>query len=372
MERIEDFTMKTLLLLTLVTFAQSISYCNFTLSTKNLLLELEQEHGVDLEVTCFNETDEYNTILEFLIQNKDIVNIEPPILLIDPVNSTHQFFIEAASAGHTEVVISTPDDTVKFKPLYLIVNVFKHHYLDILSKIFGWIYILSWGASYYPQIFLNYKRKSVIGLNFDFVALNIVGYCMYGIFILNVFFVEEIQDEYFRRHPRGLIPVKINDVVYNIHGISALIVTVIQCFVYEKGNQIVTMFGRVTLTLIFTFSLIIVILAGLNVIEWLDFLYYCSYNKVIITALKYIPQAYMNYKRKSTQGWSIGLVILQLSGGIFSVLQMILDSYNYNDWVSIFGNPTKFLAGMLNILFPTYFVIQHYVLYRPTPIINKV
>lgn len=372
MERIEDFTMKTLLLLTLVTFAQSISYCNFTLSTKNLLLELEQEHSVDLEVTCLNETDEYNTILEFLIQNKDIVNVEPPILLVDPVNSTHQFFIEAASAGHTEVVISSADDTVKFKPLYLIVNVFKRHYLDILSKIFGWIYILSWGASYYPQIFLNYKRKSVIGLNFDFVALNIVGYCMYGIFILNVFFVGDIQDEYFRRHPRGLIPVKINDVVYNIHGISALIVTVIQCFVYEKGNQIVTMFGRVTLTLIFTFSLIIVILAGLNVIEWLDFLYYCSYNKVIITALKYIPQAYMNYKRKSTQGWSIGLVILQLSGGIFSVLQMILDSYNYNDWASIFGNPTKFLAGMLNILFPTYFVIQHYVLYRPTPIINKV
>ena len=372
MERIEDFAMKTLLLLMFVTIAHSLSYCNFKLSSENLLLELKEESTIDLEVTCFNETtDDYNTVLEFLIQNKDVVYVQPPILILNPVNSTERIFIEGGSAGHTEVAIAAVDSTVKFKPLYIIVNVFKHNYLDILSQIFGWIYILSWGTSYYPQIYLNYKRKSVIGLNFDFVALNIVGYILYGVFILCVFFISDIQEEYFHRHPRGLIPVKVNDVVYNLHGTTALTVTVIQCFIYERGNQVVSLFGRIILGLIFTFSTIIIILAGVNVMDWLDFLYYCSYNKIVITALKYIPQAYMNFKRKSTQGWSIGLVILQLSGGIFSLLQMVLDSYNYNDWISIFGNPTKFMVGMLNLVFPTFFLIQHYILYRRRTPINK-
>ena len=39
-------------------------------------------------------------------------------------------------------------------------------------------------------------------------------------------------------------------------------------------------------------------------------------------------QAYMNYQRKSTQGWSIGNVLLDFTGGAFSLLQMFLLSYN--------------------------------------------
>ena len=45
----------------------------------------------------------------------------------------------------------------------------------------------------------------------------------------------------------------------------------------------------------------------------------CSFLKV-----------YMNYKRKSTVGWSIGNVLLDFAGGALSILQMILISYNYS------------------------------------------
>ena len=41
-----------------------------------------------------------------------------------------------------------------------------------------------------------------------------------------------------------------------------------------------------------------------------------------------ILQAFMNYRRKSTEGWSIGNVLLDLTGGSFSLLQMFLISYN--------------------------------------------
>lgn len=39
-------------------------------------------------------------------------------------------------------------------------------------------------------------------------------------------------------------------------------------------------------------------------------------------------QAIMNYRRQSTEGWSIGGVLMDFSGGIMSILQMFLQSYN--------------------------------------------
>ena len=36
----------------------------------------------------------------------------------------------------------------------------------------------------------------------------------------------------------------------------------------------------------------------------------------------------MNYRRKSTVGWSIGNVLLDFTGGSLSILQMFLLAYN--------------------------------------------
>jgi hypothetical protein len=72
----------------------------------------------------------------------------------------------------------------------------------------------------------------------------------------------------------------------------------------------------------------------------------------------------MNYKRKSTEGWSIGNILLDFTGGILSVLQMFLLAINYDDWSSIFGSPTKFGLGFFSILFDILFIVQHYILYR--------
>lgn len=36
----------------------------------------------------------------------------------------------------------------------------------------------------------------------------------------------------------------------------------------------------------------------------------------------------MNFYYKSTEGWSIGGVLLDFTGGSFSLLQMFLQSYN--------------------------------------------
>jgi cystinosin len=86
--------------------------------------------------------------------------------------------------------------------------------------------------------------------------------------------------------------------------------------------------------------------------------------KLVITVVKYIPQVWVNYKRKSTVGWSILTILLDLVGGALSLAQLILDASFQNDWSGITGNPAKFLLGNVTIFFDLIFVAQHYILYR--------
>ena len=105
------------------------------------------------------------------------------------------------------------------------------------------------------------------------------------------------------------------------------------------------------------------ILTQHGILQFLDFLYICSYVK-LLTVAKYAPQLLLHFRSKSTIGWSIATVFSDLIGGIFSILQMVVSSYNENDWSSFIGNPIKFGAGLLSILFDIVFILQHYVFYR--------
>jgi LCT (Lysosomal Cystine Transporter) family transporter len=106
-------------------------------------------------------------------------------------------------------------------------------FLIIFSVIVGWVYFAAWSISFYPQVWLNYKRKSVVGLSFDFLALNIVGHSMYAIFNTSLYFSSYFQDEYFRRHPHGMNPVELNDVFFSGHAVILTLITIGQCFYYE-------------------------------------------------------------------------------------------------------------------------------------------
>lgn len=80
--------------------------------------------------------------------------------------------------------------------------------------------------------------------------------------------------------------------------------------------------------------------------------------------MKYIPQVEINYRNKSTAGWSIGQILLDITGGILSTSQLAIDGYLQGDWSGITGNPVKLLLGNISIFFDVIFVTQHYVLYR--------
>ncbi|XP_059052510.1 cystinosin homolog isoform X2 [Achroia grisella] len=366
-----------------------ISYCFIYISIL-FLLGLPSAHSqirkIYLDATDINllvdethllklvQIGQYNITLEVTseIQHPDIVQLVPQTVEItgskrpdSNIVISHDICAYGKSPGHSEVTFNvTPTEFVNLDTVFLRVTVMHSHAINVISYIMGWIYFAAWSVSFYPQIYINFKRKSVVGLNFDFLALNIMGFTMYSLFNCGLYFSRDIQLEYFSRHPRGLNPVQLNDVFFSLHAAFATLITITQCFLYEREDQRVSMTGRGILGV---FGLVVVVSASVAAaghLAVLDFLYYCSYIKLSITLIKYVPQAYMNYKRKSTVGWSIGNIFLDFVGGFLSILQMVLNAYNYNDWVSFFGDATKFGLGLFSLVFDVFFILQHYVFYR--------
>ncbi|XP_076753786.1 cystinosin-like isoform X4 [Xylocopa sonorina] len=342
------------------------AWADFKVSTQDITVHLNSQESFELYLTTNLSSDVEVTIK---VQHPDLISIHPSnftILKNDVQEEWKQnIFVNGLSAGHSTVSLNvTPSNITDFSQAFVRVTIEKSDTLYHISSVVGWIYFLAWSVSFYPQIYSNYKRKSVVGLNFDYLSLNLVGFIMYALFNCGLFWIPEVELEYFRRYPKGLNPVQVNDIFFALHATFATVITIIQCFVYETGTQRVSTTARIIHSIFAVFILISMILAIVNTIKWLDFLYYCSYVKLSITLIKYVPQAFYNYKRKSTVGWSIGNIFLDFTGGMLSMLQMILNAYNYDDWESIFGDPTKFGLGFFSVAFDIFFIIQHYVLYR--------
>ncbi len=72
----------------------------------------------------------------------------------------------------------------------------------------------------------------------------------------------------------------------------------------------------------------------------------------------------MNYQRQSTFGWSIGQILLDFSGGVLSIVQLLIDASLQPDWSGVIGNPVKLGLGNVSIFFDLIFITQHFFLYR--------
>jgi len=277
---------------------------------------------------------------------------------------TFNLSIHAMMGGHVTVYWNTSDPDIKTENAYVRVTIIHYEEVFVICVVVGWLYFAAWSISFYPQVHENFVRKCVVGLNLDFVVLNVLGNIVYGLFNFGLLWIPSVQLQYYQIHPMGIIPVQINDAVFSLHAIVLSTITAIQCAIYERGSQKVTMYALTMITLSTAVVVFSSIAAGAGALTWLSVLYYCSYIKLAVTLIKYIPQAHMNYVRKSTVGFSIGSILLDMMGAHLSIFQMFLLAYNNDDWSSLFGDPTKFGLGLFTISFDLLFVVQHYVLYR--------
>ena len=245
----------------------------------------------------------------------------------------------------------------------------KKNALYYISKILGWSYFIAWSISFYGQVIENYRRGKVKGLNFDFEIYNFVGFSSYLIYTIRGYIDENL----------GTGKVQPEDIGFAGHALLLTIITICQYFYYrdsEDKEQKVNLFTINILSVMIWGAFLLILLE--SILNYYDphvkkgakyvfnSLIYLGWCKVIISLIKYIPQVYSNYKRKSTIGWNIHNILLDFTGGILSFIQNIIDYNNFSiirDGESGTLNIAKFAISFVAIFFDIVFMTQHYCLY---------
>ena len=125
-------------------------------------------------------------------------------MLIEPQDCIYRTTVQLNVTALGDEAVSVDNQSA-----FVLATVAISEALNVVSDVLGWIYFVAWSVSFYPQIYQNWRRKSVVGLNFDFVALNIVGFVLYSLFNVSLYWIPVIQDDYFELHPTGVIPVQV-------------------------------------------------------------------------------------------------------------------------------------------------------------------
>lgn len=188
------------------------------------------------------------------------------------------------------------------------------------------------------------------GFSLEFALLNVSGFFFYSLYSVGGFVYPHL----------GTGKIEPNDLVFALHAFMLASVQFAQAFIYERGAQKTFALWAVVLLIVEWIVLIVVFFiegiidVGQMPSEFNTFRV-AGYNKAVITFLKYIPQVYLNYSRKSTVGWSVLNIILDFTGGSLSVLQQVIDMIHNGlkdgDW-SFFGsggdafNIVKFMLGI--------------------------
>jgi len=248
-----------------------------------------------------------------------------------------------------------------------------------ISRVLGWAYFLAWSLSFYPQPITNYFRKSTLGLAIDFPTLNVLGFTCYTISTACFLYSPTIRSQYAYRHRNAPEPtVRFNDFLFAAHGAVMCMVIYSQFFPrvwgFEVGKSQKVSRPVLGIWWACVVAILVVTLAvwsdgpvddfDIYNWAWIDVVDTLGYVKLLTVLLKYIPQAWVNYKRKSTVGWSIYTMLLDFGGGWLSLAQLCIDSALEHDWSGVTANPVKFGLGNITIVFDIIFMLQHYVLYR--------
>ena len=202
----------------------------------------------------------------------------------------------------------------------------------------------------------------------DMILYDLLGTFSLSIYSFAMYYNDSVRRMYRDKHGGDDSTVQINDVFFSIHAVVITIFTFGQMYWYDGWKQLPskTCMGIVALTLFCVVVFLIVVLATdtedgpFTVLNWL---YFLSFIKVGVTLIKYIPQAVLNYERKSTQGYNITQILLDLFGGLLSILQMLLDTNDMHEWNALVGNIQKLALGILTGFFDMVYIVQHYVLY---------
>lgn len=217
------------------------------------------------------------------------------------------------------------------------------------------------------------------GISLDFLYLNIVGYVCYTTSICMIYFNTFVREEYAIKytplnepgHSKHYPLLKINDVAYTMHGLACVMAVYYQVhFTNYKKTRAQQHLSRYTQALLWAVILVCSLMAGSLIflrekapLKLLDLAETLGFIKVCMSTSKYIPQLIYNQRRRSTKGWAMNSMALDIVGGLSSMSQLFLDGYLNGDIGAVWGNTSKLALAMVTMLFDMMFMFQHYVLF---------
>lgn len=234
--------------------------------------------------------------------------------------------------------------------------------------------------------------------------MNPIGFFCLALWSWGAYFSPTARRQYAERHEGHYPVVSISDLVFSAHALLLSSLTFLQVCYYHSATKklkagptpgavrwsdeeetpllppqeiddgvlqaptTMSLAGRVCLALIAVSALWELAALNLGRIELLDFLYYASSVKLVITVLKYLPQMFLHFAIKSTRGFSIGAIFCDFTGGVFSLLQLVIQAVFIDGQpAGIWANPAKLGLSLLTLGFDLIFIFQRYALYPVTP-----
>ncbi|OAA67446.1 Cystinosin/ERS1p repeat protein [Cordyceps fumosorosea ARSEF 2679] len=243
-----------------------------------------------------------------------------------------------------------------------------------LSAFAGWTSAALWTVSFYPFMVNNYRRRSTDGLSIDFCLLDVLGAVSYAVYNLAFALAPVVRRQYAARNPASPTPpVRANDVAYALHGLALSAVVYSQFyprlwhFDRTRPPARVSVWCAMTCWYCICAALLGAFVAAtlpeLKRWMWLDVVYLVSNIKTFLVLLRYVPQTWLNYRRKSTRGLPLLPFVLDMTGGVLSLLQLLIDSA-YHDQSPALANPVKLAIAIVVIVFALAFFFQRFVLYK--------
>ncbi|WVR07159.1 hypothetical protein IAU60_004200 [Kwoniella sp. DSM 27419] len=272
-----------------------------------------------------------------------------------------------------------------------------HPVLNTVVSATGVAYFIAWSYSFYPQLILNYRRKRTTGLSPDFIYLNPLGFLALTLWSWGAYFSPLARRQYAARHDGHLPQVSRSDLAFSLHALVISTITLAQVWWYARPARRVISPGedspliapvddhgtqdqdklnpgsgakpsvpcQLALLALLLAATISVILVWTGKAELLDWLYLVSSVKLVISAVKYIPQVVLNYRLRSVEGFAIGQIVCDLIGSVLSVAQLVISSiYVDGDPSGITANPAKLGLSALSTTFDLVFIAQKYWFFR--------
>ncbi|CCK72065.1 cystinosin-like protein ERS1 KNAG_0I02800 [Huiozyma naganishii CBS 8797] len=244
----------------------------------------------------------------------------------------------------------------------------------IADRVLGAVYVAAWSVSMYTPVVTNYAVRSSNGVSPDFVALNTAGYfylvCSY---LLQMFgWVPASEDS---ASSKLVAPnVSLFDLLYCTHGelLNVVLWTqvrfgkVLWGFQHDHSRRMKPVYYR-----IFALSVLVFVqLTAKFTYDCVQFgwdnhrtLRYCNrlfLLKICMSLIKYVPQVRHNHERRSVKGFSIPGVMLDIAGGVCSLLQLLLQLAGDGafTWSLVKVNFGKIALSMVTLMFCLIFILQ--------------